>query len=83
MDMQPKADNLLVPVFVPNEGGDDGWQIGSASLEEDTLTVKFDDSVIALAVQRAMARGEVVGLTVVKIEAGEPDEEEPGSEPTA
>lgn len=67
MDMHPKANNLLIPVYIPNDEGDDGWQIGEATLKHDTLKVKFGNSVAALAVEHAIARGELIGLAIVKI----------------
>lgn len=67
MDLHPKAADLLIPVYIPNEEGNDGWQIGEGNLENDTLTVKFGTSMAALAVEHAIARGELIGLSIVKI----------------
>ena len=67
-DYQPKADELIVPVYIPDNNGEPVLHIGEGSLENDTLTIKFNNSVAALMLERKMARHEIMGFSVINVQ---------------
>lgn len=65
---QPTAANVDMPVFVPNEKGETNITVGTARLRYGTLVVEFKDSAPAVAIQRMIERGVVLGLGMVMVE---------------
>ena len=61
-----------IPVFVPGEGGRvTTHEMGYAVMRDGQLNVQFRDNLPGVAIQRMIARGEIVGVTFVLISPSE------------
>lgn len=79
MDFSPSTENAIVPVYIPDNNGEPVLHVGDASLNDDILTIKFNDSIGAMLLERKIARGEIMGFSVINVQeqidaiaAGEP-----------
>lgn len=68
MDFSPNANEVVVPVYIPDNNGEPVLRVGDASLKDDVLTIKFNDSVGALLLERKIARGEIMGFNVINVQ---------------
>lgn len=68
MDFSPSTENAIVPVYIPDNNGEPVLHVGDASLKNDILEIKFNDSVGALLLERRIARGEIMGFSVINVQ---------------
>ena len=68
MDFSPSIKNAIVPVYIPDNNGEPALCVGDASLKNDVLEIKFNDSVGALLLERKIARGEIMGFSVINVQ---------------
>ena len=68
MPKMPEVKTDVFPVFVPNDEGEVKMEVAKASLKAGTLVVEFDQNLVALAIQRALSRGVLIGLAFVMLE---------------
>lgn len=68
MDYSPKGEGLIVPVYIPDNNGEPVLHVGDASIKDDILEVKFNDSIGALLLERKFARGEIMGFSVINVQ---------------
>lgn len=61
----PKAEAIVIPVFIPTEGGVGDLVLGEASVGESTLVIEFNNKLPSVAILRAIQRGEIIGVTFV------------------
>ena len=76
MDNLPKAEDFVVPVFIPQGDGNVAGELGTATLAEGKLTIEFKETFPGVAVQRMLARGELLGLTFVQVMPAEEETQE-------
>jgi hypothetical protein len=67
----PTAANVDFPVFVPSESGQTEITVGKARLRYGTLVIEFVDSAPAMAIQKMIERGVLLGLGMVMLQADE------------
>lgn len=65
--------DVNIPVLLPTTNGASDYAIGKATLDEGTLTVKFDETFPAQAIQRMIDKGRILGMTFVMIEEEKKD----------
>jgi len=63
----PTATNINFPVFIPNDKGETKIEIGKARLRYGTLVVEFSESAPAVAIQRMMERGVLLGFGMIML----------------
>lgn len=70
-----------IPVFVPGEGGRvTQHEMGYADMRHGRLNIQFKDNLPAVAIQRMIARGEIVGVSFVMLSPTEEEASEPEGE---
>lgn len=81
-DRKPEAKNIMVPVYLPTEAGvTTGIELGKANLKAGTLVIEFNDKLPAMAIQRLLERGQLLGVSFVMVDPEkEPTPEESVSE---
>lgn len=60
------TDNI-VPVFVPGDDGKPNLVVGQGRLSEGRIEISLKDSAPAMALERMMNRGEILGLSFIHI----------------
>lgn len=66
---------LVVPVYVPDSNfSTTSMELGTARLSENKLEIEFNGRFPSIALQRMLARGEILGLTFVQAVATEVDD---------
>lgn len=75
-DGKPQAKDVFIPVYIPTNDGVGGLELGKGSLKSGTLVIEFNNNLPSVAIQRMLARGELLGLSFVMVAA----EEEPSQE---
>lgn len=68
MDFNPSVENAIVPVYIPDNNGEPVLRVGDASLKDDILTIKFNDSIGAMLLERKIARGEIMGFSAINVQ---------------
>lgn len=67
-DAPPTATNVDFPIFVPNDEGDTTIEVGRGRLRFGTLVIEMNNKAVSVAVQKAIARGALLGLGFVMVE---------------
>jgi hypothetical protein len=67
----PTVTNMDFPVMIPNEKGETTVHVATARLRFGTLVLEFKDTAPAVAIQRMIERGVLLGLGMVMLK---PDE---------
>lgn len=69
--MNSKTTHLVLPVYVPNSDNVASVTMGTSELTDNKLTIEFDETFFASAIQRMLSRGELLGVTFVQLDISE------------
>ena len=64
----PEAKDMAIPVWVPSPSGNSKLTVGKGSLKGGQLVVKFSDKLPAIAIQRMLERGALIGMNFVMLQ---------------
>lgn len=69
MDLKsPSIEEAIVPVYIPDNNGEPALHVGDAKLADDTLVIDFKNTAAAFLLQRKIARGEIMGFSVINVQ---------------
>jgi hypothetical protein len=63
-----KIQDAQIAVYVPNENNELKLELGKASLKGGQLVIKFNDRLPGQTIQRMIARGDLMAVTLVPAE---------------
>lgn len=67
-EQKPTAANIDLPIFIPTSKGETKLEVGKARLRAGTLVVEFRDTGAAVALQKMIERGVLLGMSMILLQ---------------